>query len=67
MTQPIDAQREQRKNEALRALINEMMLQVRDATHNAGAWTPEERARAEAELSAIMTRVRGEALQRSGD
>ena len=56
--------REQRRNAALRALIDEMLQQVRDLNRNVGSWTPEERAQAESELASIMSRVRSEAAQR---
>ncbi len=56
--------REQRRNAALRALIDEMLQQVRDMNRNVSGWTPEERAQAEAELAEIMTRVRSEASTR---
>ena len=39
--------REQRRNAALRALIDEMLQQVRDLNRNVSVWTPEERAQAE--------------------
>ena len=52
---------ERRSNPSLRALIDEMLEQVRALNKNARAWTPEERARAEADLVSIMSRVRGAA------
>jgi hypothetical protein len=52
---------ERRRNPLLRALIEEMLEHVREVNRHAAEWTPEERARAEAELSAIMSRVRGAA------
>ena len=47
---------------ALRALIEAMLDQVRNASRRTALWTPEERADAEAQLAAIMSRVRSEAL-----
>ena len=49
---------ERRSNLVLRALIDEMLDRVRDLNRDNGFWTPEERARAEAELESIMARVR---------
>lgn len=48
----------------LRALIDEMLERVRELNRSNGVWTSEERARAEAELDAIMARVRRVAAQR---
>ena len=56
---------ERRRNAALRELIDELLFRVRDANQNLDFWTPEERARAEEELSTIMSRVRGAALHKS--
>jgi hypothetical protein len=53
---------ERRRNAALRALIDEMLFQVRGMQRDNEAWTPEERARAEAELDRIMARVRNAAV-----
>ena len=55
---------ERRRNAALRELIDELLFRVRDANQNLDFWTPEERAKAEEELSTIMSRVRGAALNR---
>ena len=52
---------ERRRRTALRAMIDEMMEQIRTATRHDG-WTSEERSRAEADLARIMDRVRQEAL-----
>jgi len=50
----------------LRALIDEMLERVREMNRASGGhMTPEERARAEAELDAIMARVRRVASQRN--
>jgi hypothetical protein len=49
---------ERRSNLVLRALIDEMLERVRELNRSTGVWTPEERARAEAELESIMARVR---------
>ena len=56
---------ERRSRDGLRSLIDEMMAQLRDAAAHDG-WTPEERARAEADLARIMGRVRDEALRERG-
>jgi hypothetical protein len=52
---------ERRTNEVLRALVSEMLNRVREVTRRTSAWSPEERAQAEAELEAIMAHVRREA------
>jgi hypothetical protein len=51
-----------RTNLVFRQLIDEMLKQLRD-TSTTDAWTPEERARAEADLARIMESVRREALR----
>ena len=53
-----------RNNLVLRALIDEMLERVRELNRAGGVWSTEERARAEAELDAIMARVRRVASQR---
>lgn len=53
---------ERRSNVVLRALVNEMLDRVRDLSRRTEAWTPEERAQAEADLEMIMERVRQEAM-----
>ena len=53
---------ERRRNAALRALIDEMLQQVRGAQREHEAWTPEERLGAEAALQRIMSRVRTAAV-----
>lgn len=53
---------ERRQNAALRALIDELLLQVRGAQRENEAWTPTERADAEAALARIMSRVRSAAV-----
>lgn len=53
-----------RNNLMLRALIDEMLERVRELNRASGVWTTDERARAEAELDAIMARVRRVASQR---
>lgn len=55
---------ERRHNAALRALIDELLLQVRGAQRENEAWTPAERAEAEAALARIMSRVRSAAVER---
>ena len=56
---------ERRSNLVLRALIDEMLERVRELNRNTGAWTADDRAKAEAELDAIMARVRRVAAQKS--
>jgi hypothetical protein len=58
---------ERRRNAALRKLIDEMLFQVRGLQRENEAWTPDERARAEAELQRIMGRVRDAAVAPAGD
>lgn len=58
---------ERRSNLVLRALIDEMLERVRELNRNTGVWNGDERARAEAELDAIMARVRRIAAQRHSD
>ena len=52
---------ERRSKPGLRALIDEMMTQLRAAS-NQDVWTPEARARAEADLARIMETVRQQAV-----
>jgi hypothetical protein len=56
---------ERRKRLALRALIEEMLKEIRSAAGGNEDWTPEERARAEADLARIMDQVRREAFRNS--
>ncbi len=49
---------ERRQNPELRALIDEMLQRVRDIHRNSSVWNPDERAKAEAALELIMSRVR---------
>ena len=56
---------ERRRNPLLRMLINEMLEQVRELNQHATAWTPDERAKAEAQLERIMDQVRGAASRQS--
>ena len=58
MTNPDPQARERRRNHALRALIEEMLDEVREATRHHEGLTPEDREKAEAELALIMSRVR---------
>jgi hypothetical protein len=60
------AERERRRNLALRALVDEMLGKVRDASRRAdtSTWEPGEREHAELVLAEIMARVREEALRR---
>ena len=49
---------DRRSNLVLRALIDEMLERVREVNRMTGVWSASERSRAEAELEAIMARVR---------
>lgn len=55
---PDQTSQDRRSNLELRAVIDEMLERIRDYRVLTGAWTPEERAQAERELEAIMTRLR---------
>ena len=57
---------ERRVRPGLRALIDEMMVQLRAAAAR-DAWSAEDRARAEADLARIMTQVRERAIRPGGD
>ncbi len=56
---------ERRRKLALRALVEEMLTEIRSVAGGAEEWTPEERARAEADLARIMDQVRREAFRNS--
>ena len=56
---------ERRKRLALRALVEEMLNEIRSAAGGNEDWTPDERARAEADLARIMDQVRREAFRNS--
>jgi hypothetical protein len=57
---------ERRKRLALRALVEEMLTEIRSAASAAEEnWTAEERERAEADLARIMDQVRREAFRNS--
>ena len=56
---------ERRRRLALRALVEEMLSEIRSAAGGNEDWTPEERARAEADLARIMDQVRREAFRNS--
>ena len=56
---------ERRKRLALRALVEEMLNEIRSAAGGNEEWTPEERERAEADLARIMDQVRREAFRNS--
>jgi hypothetical protein len=58
---------DRRSNLVLRALIDEMLERVRELNRNTGIWTAEDRTRAEAELDAIMARVRRVAAWKHAD
>jgi hypothetical protein len=72
MTKPSDSTHERlteplhdrRSNPELRRLIEEMLERVREMNRNVGVWTPDERARAEADLESVMARVRRLAAER---
>ena len=53
-----DQSDDRRSNLVLRALIDEMLERVREVNRMTGVWSSNERSRAEAELEAIMARVR---------
>ena len=53
-----DAAHDRRANPELRRLIEEMLDRVRQLNRNLDVWSPEERARAEADLELVMARVR---------
>jgi hypothetical protein len=55
---------ERRSNLVLRSLIDEMLERVRELNRKATDWTPDDRARAEADLESIMARVRRIAARR---
>ena len=57
---------DRRRRAGLRLLIEEMMAQLRTASHQ-DTWTPEERERAEAALARIMAQVRDAALRSDYD
>ena len=52
---------DRRVQTGLRALIDEMMVQLRAAAAH-DAWSPEDRAAAEADLARIMAQVRERAI-----
>jgi hypothetical protein len=54
---------DRRENPRLRELVEEMMASIRAAA-NVDLWTPEERARYEADMARIMLSVRDQALAR---
>ena len=56
---------ERRRRLALRALVEEMLNEIRSVAGGKEDWTPEERARAEADLARIMDQVRREAFRSS--
>lgn len=58
---------DRRSNPELRRLIEEMLERVRQMNRNALIWSPEERARAEADLESVMARVRRLAGERRAE
>jgi hypothetical protein len=63
-SQPSTQTVERRRRLALRALVEEMLTEIRSAASE-DDWTPEERQRAEADLARIMDQVRREAFRAS--
>ncbi len=63
MPRPDPNPSERRSNLELRTVIDEMLERIRDFRQLTGAWTPEERERAERELEAIMSRIRQAAIR----
>lgn len=59
------ASSDRRSNTRLRELVDEMMASIRAAA-NVELWSPEERARYEADLARIMDTVRQQAMARGG-
>lgn len=62
-----EASHDRRSNPELRRLIEEMLERVRQMNRNALIWSPEERARAEADLESVMARVRRLAGERRAE
>jgi hypothetical protein len=58
---------DRRANLVLRALVDDMLERVRELNRNRLLWSSEDIARKEAELAAIMARVRKAALRAEGD
>lgn len=54
---------EKRRRLALRALVDEMLAQIRQ-TSESDDWSDADRLRAEADLERIMTQVRTEAMRK---
>ena len=62
--QPLDSPPPQRRsNFILRALIDEMLEQVRELDRHSAAWTPDQRAQREREVDELMARVRRAAMK----
>ena len=55
---------ERRRNARLRELVDEMLASIRESQRRED-WTPEERARAEADLERIMAQVRRAAVDQN--
>jgi hypothetical protein len=62
-----EALHDRRSNPELRRLIEEMLERVRQMNRNVLVWSPEERARAEADLESVMARVRRLAGERRAE
>jgi hypothetical protein len=58
---------ERRANLVLRALIDEMLERVRELNRNHLIWSSDEIARKEADLAALMARVRKAAVREEND
>jgi hypothetical protein len=61
-TSPAPDGGDRRRRVALRALVDELLGRIRDASMHP-EWSAEERARAEADLERIMASVRAEAMR----
>jgi hypothetical protein len=62
-----EASHDRRSNPELRRLIEEMLERVRQMNRNVLVWSPDERARAEADLESVMARVRRLAGERRAE
>ena len=55
---------ERRSDPVLRALIDDMLVRVRELNRNAGAWSRDRHEQAVAELDFVMARIRRTAAER---
>ena len=67
MTENESSASERRSNLVLRALIDEMLEQVRELNRTTGGQDADERAKAEAQLDSIMARVRRVAARKHAE